>query len=53
MQRHNDNPFEELDLAQDGPIEMERTNLVPFGLYGAVISSVNVAVEPRTAELAA
>ena len=53
MQRHNDNPFEELDLAQDGPIEMNRTNLTPFGLYGAVISSVNVAVEPRTAELAA
>ena len=56
MQRHNDNPFEDLmalDQGEVGPIEMERTNLVPFGLYEAVINPIEVAVEPRAGEVAA
>ena len=55
MQRHNDNPFGDLNIDQGevGPDEMERTNLTLFGLYDAVINSVNVAVEPRAGEIAA
>ena len=47
MQNHNDN----IELGVE--LEMNRTNLVPFGLYDPVIESVAVAVEPRAGELAA
>ena len=48
MQQHNVNI--EQPAQDDG---MERTNLIPFGLYDAVINSINVAVEPRAGEIAA
>ena len=52
MLQHNDRIEAPGDLA-DLEAEMNRTNLVPFGLYDAIINSVAVAVDPRAGELAA
>ena len=56
MLQHNDRIEAPGDLAETLSrleAEMNRTNLVPFGLYDAVINSVAVAVDPRAGELAA